>query len=114
MQAAPIENRNAGFLHLGDQSGEVLVADIDAFIHRFLDALGVQRLLGFVGETLAIRRLVVNDGDLGVLELLGDVGAGYHALLVVATAGAERVPEAALGEAGLVAAGVISRMPFSA
>ena len=115
VQAAPVDDRDAGFLHLGDQRREVLVADVDAFIHDFGDAGGVHRLLGFVGKALAVRGLVVDDRDLGVLELLREIGAGNRALLVVAAAGAERVPQAALGEdCGLVAAGVISRMPFSA
>ena len=40
----------------------------------------------------------MDDGDLGVLEVVGDVLAGNRALLVVTTAGAEGVPQAALGE----------------
>ena len=98
VQAAPVDDGDAGFLHLGDQRREVLVADVDAFVHDFRDAGGVHRLLGLVGEALAVGGLVVDDGDLGVLELLGEIGAGDRALLVVAAAGAERVPQAALGE----------------
>ena len=98
VQAAVVDDRNAGFLHLGDQRREVLVADIDAFIHGFGDAGRVERLLGFVGEALAVRGLVMDDRDLGVLEVGGEIAAGHCALLVVASAGAERVPQAALGE----------------
>lgn len=71
VQAAPVDDGNAGFLHLGDQRGEVLVADVDAFIHDFRHAGGIGSLLGFIGKALTVRRLVVNDGDLGVLEMIG-------------------------------------------
>ena len=98
VQTAPVDDRNAGFLHLGDEGREVLVADVHAFIHGLGDASCIQRLLGLVGQALAVGRLVMNDGDLGVLELLGEVGAGNCALLVVAAAGTEGVPQAALGE----------------
>ncbi|MCY1295415.1 hypothetical protein D9M70_447560 [compost metagenome] len=98
MQTAPVDDRNAGFLHLGDQCGEVLVADIDTFIEGFGEAGFVHRLLGFIGKALTIGGLVVNDGDLRVLEVGGKVGTGYCALLVVTAAGAERVPHTALGE----------------
>ncbi len=40
----------------------------------------------------------MNDGDLGVLEVVGQVLAGDAALLVVTAAGAESVPQAAFGE----------------
>ena len=76
VQAAPIDDRDAGFLHLGDEGREVLVADVDAFVHDFGDAGGVHRLLGLVGKALAVGGLVVDDGDLGVLEVGGEVGAG--------------------------------------
>ena len=73
MQTAEVDERNAGFLHLGDQSRVVLVAGGDAFIHDFGYAEGVHSLLGFVGETLTIGGLVVNDSNLAVLEVVGDV-----------------------------------------
>ncbi len=98
VQTAPVDDRNAGFLHLCDEGREVLVADVHAFVHDFGDASGIQSLLGFVSETLAVWRLVVNDGDLGVLEVVGQILAGNGALLVVTTAGAEGVPQATLGE----------------
>ncbi len=69
--------------------------------------VGVHGLLGLVGEALAVRGLVMDDRDLLVLEVVGEALAGDGALLVVATAGAEGVPEAALGEGGFVEAGVI-------
>jgi hypothetical protein len=52
----------------------------------------------FVGEALAVGALVVDDGDLLALEVLGQVGAGHQALLVVATHDAEDVLQAALGD----------------
>ncbi len=76
VQAAPIDDRDAGFLHLGDEGREVLVADVDAFVHDFRHAGGVHRLLGLVGKALAVRGLVVDDGDLGVLEVVRQIGAG--------------------------------------
>jgi hypothetical protein len=41
VQAAIVDDGDAGFLHLGDQGREVLVADVDAFIHDFRHAGGV-------------------------------------------------------------------------
>ena len=49
----------------------------------------VQRLVGLVGDALAVGRLVVEHRDLGVLVVLDDVGADRRALHVVAAAGAE-------------------------
>ena len=98
MQAAPIDQGDAGVLHLGDQRREVLVADIDAFVHDFRQAGCVHRLLGLVGKALTVGGLVVDDGNLGVLEVGRNIGAGNAALLVIASAGAEHVPQAALGE----------------
>ena len=113
VQAAPIDQVGAGRLDLGYQRGEVLVAHVDAFVEHFLDPALLFMFLRLVGEALPIRGLVVNDGDLLALEFLGDVVAGDRALLVVAPAGAEDVPHVAFRDLGLVAAGVISRMPFS-
>ena len=47
-------------------------------------------LARLVGEALAVGALVVDDGDLLVVELLGEEGAGDRALLVVAAADAKR------------------------
>src|SRR5262249_17216502 len=76
VETAPVDDRNAGFLHLGDEGREVLVADVDAFVHGFGDTSGIHGLLGFVSEALTVGGLVVNDGDLGALELVGKVLAG--------------------------------------
>jgi hypothetical protein len=43
----------------------------------------------------------VDNGDLLALEFLHDVGARHLALLIVASAGAEHVPHAALGDLGV-------------
>ena len=98
VQAAPVDDGHAGVFHLGDQRREVLVADVDALIHDFLEAIVVHRLLGLVGKALAVRGLVVENGNLAILVVVKNVLAGNRALLVVATARAEGVPVAALGE----------------
>ena len=46
----------------------------------------------------AVGGLVVDEGDLLALEMREDVVAGDFALLIVAAAGAEDVPHAALGD----------------
>src|SRR5690606_6928556 len=97
VQAAPVDDRYASFLHLRDECGEVLVADVYAFVEDFRHTGFVGRLLGFVCKALTIRGLVVQNCKLGVLEVGSDEGAGYGALLIVTTAGTERVPQAALG-----------------
>src|SRR5262249_58570101 len=79
----------------------ILLSDTDAFVEDFPHALGVHGLLGFVGEALAVGGLVVNDRDLLVFEVLGDVFARDRALLVVAAAGAEDVPHVAFGDLGI-------------
>ena len=77
---------------------EVLVALVVGLVHLLLDAGLVERLLGLVGEAFAVGGLVVEDGDVLALVVLGDVVAGDQALLVVAAADAGHVPELALGE----------------
>src|SRR3979411_1537002 len=76
---------------------KVLVALVVGLEHLFGEAGLVERLLGLIGETLAIGGLVVEDGDVLALEVLGDIGGGNHALLVVATADPGHVPELAFG-----------------
>ena len=98
VHAAPVEHLDAGVLQLGDERGEILLAGADAFVDHLGDAEIVHRLLGLVGEALAVRRLVVDDGDLLVLQIVGDVLAGDAALLIVAAAGAEHVPQLAFGD----------------
>ena len=73
VQAAPVDDVGAGCLDLGDERREVLLAGVDALVEDFLHAACVHRLLGLVGEALAVGRLVVDDGDLLALELVGDV-----------------------------------------
>src|SRR4029077_18999003 len=77
---------------------KILVALVVGLIHLFGDAGLVERLLGLVGETLAVGGLVVEDGDVLALVVLGDVFGGDQALLIVAAADARHVPELALGE----------------
>ncbi len=96
MQATVVNHANAGRFHLGNQRGEVLIANRDAFVDVFLHADLIHGLLGFVRKTLTIGRLVVDDSNLHSLELLGNVLAGNFTLLIVTTAGAEGVPQAAL------------------
>ena len=70
-----------GFLRRRDR-----IANIDALEEHLFDALAIDRLLGFLGEALAVGGLVVDDGDLLALEVLEDVLAGDLALLIVAPA----------------------------
>ena len=96
--AADIDHVDLVGLHLRDQRIEVLVALRVGLVHLLLHAGLVQRLLHLVGETFAVGRLVLKDGDVLALVVLGDVVAGHRALLVVAAADAERVPHVAFGE----------------
>ena len=77
---------------------KVLVALVVGLEHLFGEAGLVERLLGFVGETLAVGGLVVEDGDVLALVVLDDVVGGNQALLVVAAADTRHVPQLALGE----------------
>src|SRR5439155_14899191 len=77
---------------------EVLVALVVGLVHLLGDAGLVQRLLGLVRKTLAVGGLVVEDGDVLALVVLGDVLGGDQALLVVAAADARHVPQSAIGE----------------
>src|SRR5262249_44146742 len=101
VQAAPIDEIGIGRLELGDQRVEILVVLVDALEEHLLEALGVDRLAGLLGEALPIGGLVVHDGDALALELFGDQGAGDYALLVVAAAYAEDVPHAAISDLGI-------------
>src|SRR5215204_6264734 len=99
VQPAEIDDVDVRLLQLRDEGRVVLLAGVDALVHDLLQALLVHRLLGLVGEALAVGGLVVDDGDLLALEALGEIAAGDLALLVVAAAGAEGVPLSALGQA---------------
>ena len=97
--AADVDEIDFGLLHLGDECRVVLFAGrVRLFEGRFHARL-FEVHLGLVGETLAIGRLVVDDGDLGVGEILDDVGRSHFALLVITTADAEdAVTRALVGE----------------
>src|SRR5262245_36145156 len=97
VQPAPIHQVGIGRLDLGYECGEVLVVLVDALKEHLLETLGVEVLARLLGETLAIGRLVVHDGDFLALEILEDVIGCDGALLIVAPTGAEDVPEIALG-----------------
>ena len=98
VQAAPHHIVGARRLDLRDDGRIILLADVDAFVEHFLLAAGVHEAARRVGEALAVRRLVVQDGDLLVLELAERQVGPQLALLVVAAAGAERVPQLAVGD----------------
>ncbi len=91
----------AGGLDLGDDRRIVLLADVDAFVEDFLLAAGVHEAARGVGEPLAVGGLVVDDGDLLVLEIAERQIGPQLALLVVAAAGAEGVPQLAVGDLGI-------------
>ena len=97
MDAAPIDDVGARLLDPGDDRRIVLLALVDAFIKHFIQAERIEALFGFVGETLAIGRLVVEDGDL-LRPLAAEKFRGDGALLIVAAAGAEDRLDAAFGD----------------
>ncbi len=68
------------------------------FEHLLGDAGLVERLLGFVGKSLAVGGLVVEDRDVLAGEVLGDIAGGNQTLLVVAAADPQHVPQLALGK----------------
>ena len=93
---------SAPALHrLADQCGEILVSDIDAFIHDLLDTLFVKRFLGLIGESLAVGSFVMHEGYFCVLETFGQELARDDALLVVPAANAEHHGHAPLGNLGI-------------
>ena len=67
--AAEIDDIDVGLLELGDERRIVLLAGGDRLVHLLLLAGRVERLLGLVGEALAVSRLVVDEGDLLVGEM---------------------------------------------
>jgi hypothetical protein len=92
VQAAPHHIVGAGLLDLGDDRRIVLFPRVDALVEDLLDAKLVHVAERSVGEALAVGRLVMDDGDPLALELIARELSPDHALLVVAAAGAERVP----------------------
>ena len=84
MIAAEIDELRAGALQLGDDGAVVLLARIDALEQDLVDAGGVELVLDDGREAFAVGRLVVQDGDLLALVLLGDPGRDEGALRVVA------------------------------
>ncbi len=85
-------------LHARNDRGEVLVALVVGLEHLFGEAGLVERLLGLVGEALAVGGLVVEDRDVLALVEFRDVVGGDETLLIVAAADTRDVPELALGE----------------
>ena len=98
MVAADIDQIDIVALQARHDGVKILVALVVGFEHLLGEAGLVQRLLGLVGETLAVGGLVVEDGDVLALVVLRDVLGGDQALLIVAAADARHVPELALGE----------------
>ena len=85
-------------LELGNERGEILVALVEGLVELFFHAGGIERLLHLVGEAFAVRRLVVDDGDVFAVKVFRQIVGGEAALLVIASASAKRVPHAAFGE----------------
>src|SRR4029077_21212570 len=98
IEPAEINQIGARLFDLGDQRRVILLAGIDAFVEHLFHAAGLYRLQSLVGEALAVGGLVVDEGDLLAFEVGEDIAAGDLALLIVAAAGAENVPHAALGD----------------
>src|SRR5262249_47433169 len=101
IETAPIDEIGARLFDLGNKGRKVLFAGVHAFIKHFLYPAFVDRLLGFVGKTFAICRLVVHDRDFLALKMFHDIFARDLPLLIVATADAEDVPHLALGDGGV-------------
>ncbi len=97
MVAADIDQIDLFELQARHDGIKILVALVVGLVQLFGDAGLVERLLGLVGETLAVGGLVVEDGDVLALVVLDDVLGGDQALLIVAAADARHVPELALG-----------------
>lgn len=89
MVAAVIDEVHALALEARDQRGEVLVAGVDAFEHRDLDALVFERLLDGGGDAFTVLLLVVDDRDVLRLDVVGNEVAGGRALQAVQADGAE-------------------------
>ena len=83
MIAADIDQIDIVALHPRDDRGEILVALVVGFEHLFGEAGLVERLLGLVGEALAVGGLVVEDGDVLALVSFSDVVSGNQALLLL-------------------------------
>ena len=98
MIAAEIDDVDVGRLELADQRRIILLAGGIGLVHGLFDAQRLEPLEGLVGKSLAVGGLVMEDRDVLAGEVLGKEIAGDKALLVVAAAGAERVPHAALGQ----------------
>ena len=69
MQAAEKHDIGVHRFDLGDDGGIILLAFVEALVEHVVHAGPRQRLAGFVGETFAIGRLVVDDGDFLVLAM---------------------------------------------
>ena len=98
MQAAPVDEVGARRLQLRHDGRIVLLAGVHALVEHRLHAVLGERIHGGVGETLPVGGLVMKDGDLLALHVVGDVLGRNGALLVVAAAGAEHVPLASFGQ----------------
>jgi hypothetical protein len=114
VQAAPHQIVGARVLDLGDDGRIVLFSGVDALVENLLDAELVHVVERGVGKAFAIRGLVVNDRDLLAFELVARELGPNHALLIVASAGAERIPELTVRDLGVCRRRVMNRTPFSA
>src|SRR6266536_2551186 len=96
--AADVDHIDRSCLELRHQRIEVLVALGIGLVELLLHAGLVERLLGLVGQAFAVGRLVLKTRAVLALVVLGHEVAGDRALLVVAAADPERVPQAAVRE----------------
>src|SRR5574340_1788508 len=92
MVAADVNYGDARRLEPAHESGVVTLARCVGGIEGLGHTRRVERLLRLVGESFAVRRVVVQDRNLVVFEMLGQILSSDLALLIVPAADAERVP----------------------
>src|SRR5690606_18920558 len=89
MVATVVDEVSIAGLELGDDSGVIAVAGIDAFEHDDIHASFLQLVPYSRGYALTIGLLVVQHRDFLGLDLFNDELGGGGALLVIAADGAE-------------------------
>ncbi|QTK80831.1 hypothetical protein AT6N2_C3366 [Agrobacterium tumefaciens] len=96
---AKIDDIDIFRLQTSRQCAEILFTGCQGIIENLGDTAGIQRCFKGIRQTLAIGALVMNDRDLLVLEIGENVFRCNLGLLVVTTAGAEDIRQAAVGQA---------------
>ena len=89
VETTPVHKIHIGVLQLGNQRGKIALPLVHAFNDDWLNTARLQIRGDRIDQSLAIRLLVVQEGDVLRLDDIGDVGGAHRRALQVGADGAQ-------------------------